>query len=448
MNLTDVFVDTLYALKEDEIPESARFMARKCLLEETGLIYAGAALQKEKLGKYLDNFSGSDAEVFGLGRRASLQNAAFCNGISGHSFDFDDGHRYSTVHLASTVIPAVLAVAEKRGLSMQDVLRGIVIGYETAIRLGRCIQPSHRARGFHSSGTVGAVGAAMGVAAALDFDRDTMKSALAASLSSAAGINEMMENVSTMKPFNVGRACHDGITAALIAEAGFGGPYDPMYGNFGYLRGACDEFNEKWLSLDDYPGYHIEGGYHKPYACCRHTHGAVYSACRAVQESGAALEKIESIEIQMYGQGVKGHTHTAVPGVVAAKMSTPYCIGLALVKGSIGIDSFTDEALHDDLILSLSEKVHIEPDDEMTKWVPDKRAARAIVTLADGSTFTYQADYAPGEPELPMTTEDFIEKFTNLVLASGWTREKAAAVAEFILQSGGNAGELIALLRV
>ena len=46
MNLTDIFVNTLYTLKEGEIPESALFMARKCLLEETGLIYAGAALQK------------------------------------------------------------------------------------------------------------------------------------------------------------------------------------------------------------------------------------------------------------------------------------------------------------------------------------------------------------------------------------------------------------------
>ena len=51
---------------------------------------------------------------------------------------------------------------------MDDVLRGIIIGYEAAIRMGNCIQPGHRARGFHASGTVGTIGAAMGVAALLE----------------------------------------------------------------------------------------------------------------------------------------------------------------------------------------------------------------------------------------------------------------------------------------
>lgn len=445
MNLTDVFIDTLYTLKSQEMPASVLFMARKCLLEEIGLIQAGALLQQEKLTKYLENFTGEDATVLGLSRKASLQNAAFANGISGHSYDFDDGHRYSTVHLASTVIPAVLSVAEKKDLFMKDVLRGIVIGYECGIRMGRCIQPSHRARGFHSSGTVGALSACMAVCAALDFDRNTMKDAFAAACSSAAGINEMMENISTMKPYNVGRACHDGITAAFTALAGWNGPYDPLNGKFSYLAGACDEYNEDWLTLEKYPGYHIEGGYHKPYACCRHTHGAVYAAEKAFRESGAALTDIEKIKIEMYGQGVKGHTHTEVPGVVAAKMSTPYCIGLCLVNGSIGIDSFTEEALGDDLINDLSARVAIAPDEEMTSWVPEKRAARAIVTLKDGRSYTFQADYAPGEPELPMTTEGFVKKFEALTKAAGWTKEKQEKVSDFILHSEGTAGELIAL---
>lgn len=445
MNLTDVFIDTLFALKEQEIPEGALFMARKCLLEETGLIQAGLLLQREKLQRYLDNFSGEDATVLGLGRKASMQNAAFANGISGHSYDFDDGHRYSTVHLASTVIPAVLAAAEKKDLSMKELLRGIVIGYETGIRMGRCIQPSHRARGFHSSGTVGAMAACMAVCAALDFDRDSMKNAFAAACSSAAGINEMMENISTMKPYNVGRACHDGITAAFAAFAGWNGPYDPLNGKFSYLAGACDEYNAEWLRLDSYPGYHIEGGYHKPYACCRHTHGAVYAATQAFRESGADLTDIEKIRIEMYGQGVKGHTHTAVPGVVAAKMSTPFCIGLCLTKGEIGIDSFTEEALKSEQIRDLMERIEIAPDEEMTSWVPDKRAARATVSMKDGREFRFQADYAPGEPELPMTTEDFLCKFHSLTKAVDWSEEKRNRVSDFILHSQGSARELLAL---
>lgn len=404
---------------------------------------AGSAIQGDKLGRYLDAFSGDDATVVGLGRRASLQNAALCNGISGHAYDFDDGHRFSTVHLGSVVIPPVLAVTEKEGLSMEDAIRGIVIGYEAGIRLGRCIQPSHRNRGFHSSGTAGAVAAAMGVAAALDFNKEQMKATLAAACSSAGGINEMMENVSTMKPFNVGRAAHDGVTAAYIAAAGFQGPYDPMLGKFGFLRTACDVYDASVLSLETDDGYNICGGYHKPYASCRHTHGAVYATVRAVNDNDVRWQDITDISVSMYGQGVNGHEHTDIPGVVAGKMSTPFCIALALKTGKIGIDSFVDETINDPDILHLTQLVSVKADEEMTSWVPNKRAARSTVTTKEGKKYTYQADYAPGEPELPMTQQDFEKKFTELWSASGKSPEQIKIAIDMILHHNGTVAEFM-----
>ena len=445
-NLTDVFVDTLYTLKSCTLPEEVAREARKCLLDEVGTMLAGSKLLENKLNAYLDCFTGEDATVVGQKRKASLQNAALMNGMAGHAYDFDDGHRFSTVHLGSAIIPAVLAVAEKEGLSMDDVVRGIVIGYETAIRMGRCIQPAHRARGFHSSGTAGTLGAAMGVAAALDFDRDQMKAALAAACSSAGGINEMMENVSTMKPYNVGRAAHDGITAAYVARAGWNGPLDPLVGTFGFLYTACDCYDESVLSLDTDDGYNICGGYHKPYASCRHTHGAAYSAERAALDNGVAWQDIERVTVRMYGQGVKGHDHKAVPGMVAGKMSTPFCVGLLLKTGKIGIDSFTEENLTDPDILALCEKVDVLADEEMSSWVPAKRASAVEITTKTGEKYSYRADYAIGEPELPMSMDDFKKKATELATAAGRSEEEIAAIIKLVLEHTGKAADLLAAL--
>lgn len=443
MNITDSFVETLYTLKSRTLPDEVVREARLCLMDEVGTMMAGTAIQGEKLERYLNAFSGDDATVVGLGRRASLQNAALCNGISGHAYDFDDGHRFSTVHLGSAVIPPVLAVAEKEGLSMDDAIRGIVIGYEAGIRLGRCIQPSHRNRGFHSSGTAGTVAAAMGVAAALDFNKEQMKATLAAACSAAGGINEMMENVSTMKPFNVGRAAHDGITAAYIAAAGFQGPYDPMLGKFGFLHTACEVYDASVLSLETDDGYNICGGYHKPYAACRHTHAAVYATVHAVSDNGVRWQDITDISVSMYGQGVNGHDHTEIPGVVAGKMSTPFCIGLALKTGKIGIDSFVEETINDPDILHLTQLVSVKADEEMTSWVPHKRAARSTVTTKDGKKYSYQADYAPGEPELPMTQKDFEKKFYELWSACGKSPKQIQTVTEMILNYDGTVAEFM-----
>ena len=54
MNLTDTFVHTLYTLKSQPLPQEVSDEARKCLLDEVGTMFAGAALLKDKLGAYLD----------------------------------------------------------------------------------------------------------------------------------------------------------------------------------------------------------------------------------------------------------------------------------------------------------------------------------------------------------------------------------------------------------
>lgn len=445
-NLTDIFVETLYTLKCRPLPEEVVQEARKCLLDEVGTMLVGAKALEDKLNTYLDYFTGEDATVVGLKRKASLQNAALINGISGHAFDFDDGHRFSTVHLGSVIIPPVLAVAEKEGLSMDEVIRGIVIGYETAIRMGRCVQPAHRARGFHSSGTVGTLGAAMGVAAALDFDKEQFKATLAAACSSAGGINEMMENVSTMKPYNIGRAAHDGITAAYVARAGWRGPYDPLVGTFGFLYTACDNYDASVLSLQTDDSYNICGGYHKPYASCRHCHGAAYAAVRVTEDNNVNWQEIDHINVRMYGQGVKGHDHTAIPGMVAGKMSIPFCVGLVLKTGEIGIDSFKEENLTDPDILALCEKVNVQADEEMTSWVPNKRAANVEITTKSGQKFSYQADYALGEPELPMDMEMFKKKTTQLATNAGRTPEEIETIIDMVLNFNGKAADFVAKL--
>ncbi len=446
MNLTDTFINTLYTLKSQPIPLEVKEEARKCLLDQVGVMLAGAAQLKEQLNNYLDMFSGDDATAIGLGRKASIQNAALVNGISGHAMDFDDGHRFCYVHLGSAVIPAVLAVAEKENKSMDDVLRGIIIGYEAAIRLGICIQPAHRARGYHSSGTAGTIGAAMGVAALLDFDREQFKSTLASACTSAAGILEMQENVSTMKPFNIGRATHDGITAALIVRAGFRGPEDTLEGKFGFLRAVCETYKPEVLSLKNDSRYNICGCYHKPYASCRHTHAAAYAALQAVGGNNLNWRDIDRIVVDMYSQGVNGHDHTDIVSAVSGKMSVPFCIALILVTGNIGMSSFKEDILSDPDIMALTKKITVRADAELSALVPKKRVARITVTMKNGEAFTAQVDFPLGEPELPMSMADFCSKTTELALFAGRTEDEIKKMIDLVLTFNGNVADVMKML--
>ncbi len=140
-NFTDLLTDDLFEMSNTPIPESVSLQARMCLLDYLGTGFAGAAMVKESYRGYLECFGGDskEATVFGYGRKASLHNAAFVNGCSAHITELDDGHRFCAVHLGTTIIPAVLAVCEYEKLSCDDLLQGIVIGYEAAIRLGRSL---------------------------------------------------------------------------------------------------------------------------------------------------------------------------------------------------------------------------------------------------------------------------------------------------------------------
>ena len=447
-NVTDVFVNTLYEMANRPMPEEVLYEARKCVLDLMGSMIGGTSWLKDRLNRYLDLMSEREGStVVGFGRKASLQNAVLVNGMCAHVFDIDDGHRFSTVHLGSTVVPAALTVCEHFDLGMEDLLRGVVIGYETGIRLGRCLQPSHRNRGFHSSGTIGTLGAAMAVAAAMRFSREEMKAALSAATSSAAGNNRMMLGSSTMKPYNIGRAGHDGITAALIAKAGFVGPENSFEEQFGWLSTMAEKYDASGLDLANDPNYNILGAYHKPYAACRHTHAAIDGALGLRKEHPMDLNEIERIIVRMYGQGVKGHEFKEIPTTVSGKMSTPFCVGLALVKGSAGMRDFTEENIHDPLILALTEKTDVIADPEMTSWVPKKRAANVEIIFKDGTHCLKQVDFAKGEPEIPMTLDDFKTKFLDLACYGGKTEEEAEEIEALVLEGNGKVRKLMEKLQ-
>src|SRR5690606_25240829 len=103
----------------------------------------------------------------------------------------------------------------------------------------------------------------------------------------------------------------------------------------------------------------------------------------------------------------------------SAKMSTPYSIAVALVKGKAGLSEFTQETINDKDILSLTQKVTVVSDDELTALVPQKRAAIVSVTTKDGQVATERVDYPKGEPENPISDDELKEKFISLMQFSG-----------------------------
>ena len=88
------------------------------------------------------------------------QHATFLNVTFGSSFDGDDTHVGAMLHPGVAAWASALAVGEHTGATGSEVLAAVVAAYETIIRIGLSVQPSHFKRGFQSTGTCDGFGTA------------------------------------------------------------------------------------------------------------------------------------------------------------------------------------------------------------------------------------------------------------------------------------------------
>lgn len=414
MNITDKFINNLLQLSRSPMNERVEAHLRNSFLDYVGCLLAGTKMLQPQIEALLNSgvCATGDCIVFGREEKFSMKDAAFINGIYSHVLEIDDGHRIATMHLAAPVFSALLAVSEHENLTYGDFLRGAMIGYESAIRLAVAMQPNHKKKGFHTTGTCGTLGVAMAIAAALNFDFKQMKSALSAAVSSAAGVLEMLSNDSQLKPYNVGRAAMDGIQAAYIGKAGFEAPLDALMGKRGFFATMTDWFDTKVLEEFDKDNLYCVGTFFKPYAACRHCHPAIEASILLKQELGDSLDSmiIKSIKVKTYDLAIVGHDHTEINGENAAKMSIPYGVAVGLIEGHAGINDFEENLYRREDIVSLTSKVTVEEDPALSALIPNKRASIVEVETNTGN-YSKLVDIAKGEPENPMTREDLINKF-------------------------------------
>lgn len=421
VNAAEQYLHGLLSLSEHPVPERVMERARYCLLDFIGESLAGGKLLSDRMSGYLDMVLGNSnmpCTVLGHGKKFSMYDAAFVNGFQAHATELDDGHRYGMIHIGASVIPSVIASAEKEGRSMEDVLRGIVFGYEAAVRLSSAIQPGHKKKGYHTSGTCGTVGSAMGVAFLNNFCPDRLRCMLAMAVSGAAGILGIQEDGSELKPYNVARASMDGLVAAYVSGAHFLPPADIMGGRQGLFEVMCADVDLSGFSELSGDRFGIEEVYMKPYAACRHCHAPIDGILNLVRTYGIDPDRIDTVLVETYALAVKGHDHTFIVNPSSAKLSIPFSVALAALTGRAGLIEY-ETMFNDSRALNLTKKVHVCENDELTSWSPAKRASRLSVKLDSGEQYSVLIEYALGEPENPMSRESIVSKFKGLAGYSG-----------------------------
>ena len=407
-----------YAVKEQtsKLPKEAIHHAKRAVLDWYASLLPGsrvapATLLEQALADELDHGRARLAS----GRRATVRGAALINGAASHSVEFDDIWRDAVYHPASPVISATLAAAQSQGVNGEQFLRGVIVGYEVSTRIGDAIMPSHY-KYWHTTGTVGTLGAAAGVATILRCNREQFMHAIGNAGTFAAGLQQAFRSEAMSKPLHGGHAAEAGALAALGAAKGVTGVADILEGEVGL--GAAMSVKPDWARATRGLGtdYHITRVTFKNHGCCGHTFAALDAVLELKRKHGFAHQDVRKMRIATYKGGLDIVDNMNPEGDYQAKFSLQYTAAHALIYGSVRLNAFGPERLGSPDVRALMQKVECIADPELSKAFPGQRAARVEIELADGRKVMHFQPNRKGDPEIPLSDEELNDKFMELTV--------------------------------
>jgi 2-methylcitrate dehydratase PrpD len=353
--------------------------------------------------------------VIGFTQRCGVEGAAFVNGIAAHGEDFDDTYEGGPVHAGAVVVPALLAAAQRHGLSGELLLRGIAIGVEVTCRLCSVAPMQVHKAGFHPTAIFGVFGAVAGLGAALKLTQQQIVDALGIAGSMAGGIIEYLADGSWTKRMHPGWAAQSAYRAVRLAQNGFKGPATVFEGKHGVFHGFANTsvgdfeamlkgFGQEWVWTSIA---------FKPYACGTMAHPFIDCA-RAFRAKGIALEQIAKIECNT----AEGIVHrlweplalkAAPPNGYAAKFSIPYAIAAGLTFDDAGLGEYAEAVVQRADLRALAAKVSyvVDPNNPY----PKQFTGHLRITLKNGEVHEHSQGYFKGGADHPMSDADLQQKF-------------------------------------
>ena len=425
-----------------KLPARARETIRLLMLDVAGLCVAARNNDYVAAARGSTASSGR-ATIIGHAGGFTPYDAAVVNGTAAHGEDYDDTFEGGPVHAGAVVVPAVLAAAEHRGLSGDAVVKGIAVGVELMCRMSLVApQATHKAC-FHPTAIFGAPAAAAGVGAALGLAPEKIADAIGVAGSLASGIIEYLADGSWTKRLHAGQAAQSGIRAALLAEGGFSGPATVLEGQHGFYKAFAPSKTPDFKPLLANLGsdWVLETVAFKPYACGTMTQPFIDCAIELAR-LGVRADDIATMVCEV-GEGTVHRLweplklKQAPPNAYAGKFSTPYCIAAGFIDGKAGFEQFTDARVMDPKLRALAAKVSyvINPNDPY----PKDFTGHIRATLKDGSVREVRKAHMRGGAHEPLSESEILAKFYDNARFGGWSKEKAAALAEALnaIAAGG-----------
>lgn len=347
-----------------------------------------------------------ESTILGEEKKYPMIMGALANGTMAHGIDADDsGARPSWAHPGACIIPAALAAAEATGASGEELITGLVAGYEVSCRVDSAVYPGLRDRGFHATGVVGTIGAAAAAGKILGLSEEQLVNAFGLAGTQAAGLDEWLSAGDMSKRLHAGKAAMNGLLAALLALEGYTGPSTVFEGKYGLLATHAENYALARLTEGLGSDYKILKCKFKPYACCHELCPPIRMAQELQEKHSIEIDEIEKIRIGLNHITAENQLKTAKTPL-HAQNHPAVAVAIALVEEQVFMKEFF-ECYDDPRVVELGKKTEVYTDPEIDVVFPTKIGTRVEIFTKNGEHYEL---YEEDKPRIP---NSFIkEKFT------------------------------------
>ena len=354
--------------------------------------------------------------IIGMGLRSSPTYAALANGIMVHLLDFDDEVIPRGVHPSSTAFPVVTALGECNGNAGKEVLTAYALGCEVTAKLAGIdalngmVVGLPKLKPWHRDGVVGTLGATVAAALLLKLGEDQLAQALGIACGAAAGVEANLATAG--RAYQCGRAAMNGILAATLAQQGLAGAIDAIEAKGGLLElywdGEVDQ--EAFFSQFGNPYDIIHPGVTlKLYPCASASHTSIDALLQLVQQYHIEPGQVVSAQVQVTLSALEHLPFPTPKNGWEARFCLSYIVAATLLHGQPLIDFFSDAAVEDSEVRQMMDRVTVESTETATSSIPNP--STIVLVLDDGRRLQHRAEFARGQPELPLDPEELDAKF-------------------------------------
>jgi 2-methylcitrate dehydratase PrpD len=424
---TDALAQFVAELRYENLPVAVRDVIPTLVVDYFRVASVGRkAPWTQKIRSVMGALGGAEtASILYDDQRTDPIRAAYLNGVIAGSLDWDDTHVGSMLHPGVVTWPAVFAIGEMVGASGKEMAAAAVAGYETTIRIGLSVQPTHFYRGFHSTTAVGLFGPTVAAAKLLGLDKDGIRDALALATGHAGGTAQFYLSGSEIKRIQAGKSAAQGVECALMAKAGITGPHDAIEGDAGFGRSHSDAYDPTPIREGLGERFRMLDLQMKPHAVSARVLATIETACDMVDQKGIQSADIDSIEIGI-PKVVQGRlTGNAPTQLQQAQMSIPFGAALTFQFAPdkprplvFDVDDFA-RGLETPAVVDLASRTTcvLDPDIEAgttLEYVP----SRITVTLKGGEKAEHRVMLPLGCHKRPMTFADVAGRFRLVAVST------------------------------